>query len=116
MKNLEEENHGILGEVFQMIIKTKSGNQTKEEYLGIKGKERKKMKIEDSVPSVITEAMIGGKILYRFPNNKIAKEGIISEFSPCGFYIHVGQAWVANDGTGVLAVLSAPQKRRDALK
>ncbi len=70
------------------------------------------MKKETAVPDLITEDHIGMKILYFLPNNKIAKEGIISELSPGGSYIHVGHAWVANDGNGVLAVLSAPQKRK----
>jgi hypothetical protein len=74
------------------------------------------MKKEKSVPNPITFDHVGAKILYRLPNNKIAKEGIISELSPEGEYIHVGKTWVANDGNGVLAILAAPQKRRDVLK
>ena len=56
------------------------------------------------------------KVLYRLPNNLIAKEGIIDELSSDGDYIHIGRAWVANDGKGILAVLSGPQRRREAIK
>jgi hypothetical protein len=73
------------------------------------------MKIEKNVPAVITSKDIGSKVLFRLPNNAIAKEGLIIELSPNGEYVHVGKTWVANDGKGILAVLSAPQKRREAL-
>ena len=74
------------------------------------------MRRESNVPEVITKEHVGMKVLYRLPNNAIAKEGVIDELSPGGEYIHVGKAWVENDGKGILAVLSGPQRRRDALK
>lgn len=56
------------------------------------------------------------KVLFRLPNNAIAKEGIIDELSPGGDYIHIGKTWIENDGKGILAVLSGPQRRRDAIR
>jgi hypothetical protein len=74
------------------------------------------MKRESKVPETITSEHIGMKVLFRLPNNAIAKEGTIEELSPEGGYIHIGKTWVANDGKGVLAVLSAPQRRREAIR
>lgn len=74
------------------------------------------MRKEPNVPEIIAKEHVGMKVLYRLPNNAIAKEGVIDELSPGGEYIHVGKAWVENDGKGILAVLSGPQRRRDALK
>jgi len=74
------------------------------------------MKRESGVPELILKEHIGMRVLFRLPNNAIAKEGIIDELSPGGDYIHIGKAWVENDGKGILAVLSGPQRRRDALK
>lgn len=73
------------------------------------------MKIESKVPCRITSEHIGMKVLFRLPNNAIAKEGTIGEMSPEGDYIHIGKTWVENDGKGILAVLSAPQRRREAI-
>ena len=74
------------------------------------------VKVEKNVPMVITSEHQGCRVLYRFPNNAIAKEGVIDELSSGGSYIHIGKAWVENDGKGILAVLSGPQRRRDAIK
>jgi len=74
------------------------------------------MKIEANVPKVITDQHRGMKVLFRLPNNAIAKEGIIDELSPGNGYIHIGRTWVENNGKGILAVLSGTQRRRDALK
>ena len=74
------------------------------------------MKQEDSVPGLFTKEHCGAKVLYRLPNNAIAKEGIIDELSPEGAYIHIGKNWVANNGTSILAILSGPQKRREAIR
>ena len=74
------------------------------------------MKIESNVPKRITVEHLGVKILYRLPNNAIAIEGIIDEFSPDGDYIHVKKRWIPNDGKAILAVLSGPQRRRDTIK
>jgi hypothetical protein len=74
------------------------------------------MAIETNVPSKITDHHKGMKVLFRLPNNAIAKEGIIDELSPGCSYIHIGKTWVENNGKGILAVLSGSQRRRDALK
>ena len=74
------------------------------------------MNIENGVPFPITNSHIGMKILYRLPNNAIAKEGIIEELSSEGEYIHVGKNWIPNDNSSILAVLSGPQKRREAIR
>ena len=74
------------------------------------------MKIESNVPKRITASDCGAKILYRLPNNAIAIEGVIDELSPDGDYIHVKNRWIPNDGKAILAVLSAPQRRRDTIK
>lgn len=73
------------------------------------------MKVESKVPLRITAEHQGCKVLFRLPNNAIAKEGTIDEISPEGDYIHIGKTWVENDGKGILAVLSAPQRRREAI-
>jgi hypothetical protein len=74
------------------------------------------MKREHNVPEVIGKEHIGMKVLYRLPNNAIAVEGTIDELSPGGDYIHCGKRWIPNDGKSVLAVLSGPQRRREAIK
>jgi hypothetical protein len=74
------------------------------------------VKIERNVPPLITDEHRGAKILYRLPNNAIAVEGTIDELSPGGDYIHCGKRWIPNDGKSVLAVLSGPQRRREAIK
>jgi hypothetical protein len=74
------------------------------------------MKRESKVPDRITSDHIGMKVLFRLPNNAIAKEGTIDELSPEGDYIHIYKTWVENDGKGILAVLSAPQRRREAIR
>lgn len=74
------------------------------------------MKRESGVPAVITKEHVGMKVLFRLPNNAIAKEGTIDELSPGEDYIHIGRTWVENDGKGILAVLSGPQRRRDAIR
>ena len=74
------------------------------------------MRKESNVPEVIGKEHVGAKILYRLPNNTIAKEGIIEELSPDECYIHIGKTWIENDGKGVLAILSGPQRRREAIK
>ena len=73
------------------------------------------MKIEANVPKVITDQHRGMKVLFRLPNNAIAKEGIIDELSPGGAYVHIGKNWVPNDGSSILAFLSGPKKRREAI-
>ena len=74
------------------------------------------MKKEANVPSIITNEHQGAKVLFRLPNNAIAKEGIIDELSPEGSYIHIGKNWVPNDGSSILAMLSGAQKRREAIR
>jgi hypothetical protein len=73
------------------------------------------MKIESKVPKRITVEHLGVKILYRLPNNALAFEGVIDELSLEEDYIHVKNRWIPNDGTAILAVLSAPQRRRDMI-
>jgi len=73
------------------------------------------MKKESNVPEVITTEHYGAKVLFRLPNNAIAKEGIIDELSPGGAYVHIGKNWVPNDGSSILAFLSGPKKRREAI-
>lgn len=73
------------------------------------------MKIESKVPDVICKDHIGMKVLFRLPNNAIAKEGVITELTPDECYIHVDKTWVENNGKCILAVLSLPQRRRDSL-
>lgn len=74
------------------------------------------MKKEQDVPDVVTRDHVGMRVLFRLPNNAIAKEGTIDELSPGGAYIHIGKTWVENDGKGILAVLSGPQRRREAIR
>jgi len=74
------------------------------------------MKKESNVPETISQNHIGCKVLWRLPNNAIAKEGIIDELSLEGEYIHIGKNWVPNDGSSILAMLSGSQKRREAIK
>ena len=74
------------------------------------------MKREQKVPDVITAEHIGARVLYRLPNNAIAIEGTIDELSPGGDYVHVGRNWVENGVGAILAVLSAPQRRREAIR
>jgi hypothetical protein len=74
------------------------------------------MKREHNVPDVIGNEHRGAKILYRLPNNAIAVEGTIDELSPGGDYIHCGKRWIPNDGKSILAILSGPQRRREAIK
>ena len=74
------------------------------------------MKIESNVPKKISKENIGMKILYRLPNNAIAIEGIIDDLSPEEDYISVKRRWIANDGNGILAILSGTQRRREAIK
>jgi len=71
------------------------------------------MKKESKVPSRITQSHIGMNVLFRLPNNAIAKEGIIDELSPEEGYIHIGKTWISNDGNGILAVLLSSNKRRE---
>ena len=73
------------------------------------------MRIESKVPEVIKKEHIGMKVLFRLPNNAIAKEGVISDLTPDEGYIHIGHTWVENNGRCILAVLSAPQRRRESL-
>jgi len=74
------------------------------------------MKIESNVPKRMSKDNIGTKILYRLSNNAIAIEGVIDEFSQEEEYLCVKGRWIPNDGKGILAVLSGPQKRRDAIR
>lgn len=74
------------------------------------------MKIERNVPDLITAEHIGMKVLYRLPNNAIAKEGVIDELSGDGAYIHIGKTWIENTGKWILAVLTPPTKRREAMR
>ena len=74
------------------------------------------MKQESGLPDLITCEHIGMRVLFRLPNNAIAKEGIIDELSPGGDYIHIGKTWIENNGRGILSILSAPQKRREGIR
>lgn len=74
------------------------------------------VKKESGVPTVIKNEHIGMKVLYRLSNNKMALEGIIKELSPGGEYINVGRNWIESNGLGILAVLSGPQRRREAIR
>jgi len=70
---------------------------------------------ENNVPSEIKKEHVGSKVLYRLPNNAIAKEGVIDGLSPEGSYILIQKTWVENNGLGILAMLSTPKIRRVSL-
>lgn len=74
------------------------------------------MMTESGVPDRFSKEHIGCKVLFRLPNNAIAIEGIIDEFSPGFDYIHIGKRWIENKRGSVLAVISGPQRRREAIR
>ena len=71
---------------------------------------------ESNVPDRLEKRHVGMRVLYRMPNQAVLSEGVVEGFSPEERFVRLGKgSWVENGTGAVVAVLSGPKRRREAL-